>query len=110
MHPDDLPPTRPHDPAVDRRFTAIVSALGRDDPDFVRRHAPRRSRRFSIVEMTLVVGLLVAVLFGVLPLALGLQFHVVALAVVGCVGCAVLPVLVPWAMRRTIRRHRPLWT
>ena len=55
-----------------------------------------------------VVGVLVTLLLGIVPLALGLHTGVIALLVVGAIGCAVLPVAVPLAVRVLVRRARPM--
>jgi len=88
-------------------YTQIVQALARQDPGFVRRvSAPAGG--FGVGELMILVGLLATVLLGVIPLALGLQAGATALVGLGAVGCLLLPVGAPLAVRAVLRRLRPL--
>jgi hypothetical protein len=95
-------------PVEDDRFAAIVGALERDDPRFVRRVSVPRRTRISAGALMILLGLAATVLLGAAPLALGLHFGVTALVVVGALGCLVLPVGVPLVVGMVLRRVRPL--
>lgn len=99
------------DPAsvTNRRFSSIVAALGHDDPRFVRRCSPRRPGRPGVGHLMIVIGLAATLLLGALPLALGLYLEITALLVAGAVGCLVLPLAGPVAVRVVLMRIRPAW-
>ena len=99
------------DPAsVTRRFSSIVAALGHDDPRFVRRCSPPRPGRPGAGHLMIMIGLAATLLLGALPLALGLHLQITALLVVGAVGCLVLPLAGPVAVRVVLMRIRPAWS
>lgn len=91
------PVLRATESQVDQAFAGIVAALGAQDPRFVRRVARRASGHLANV-MVLAAAVATLVL-GVVPLAVGLAAGVAALTVLGAVGCVVLPVTVPVALR-----------
>jgi hypothetical protein len=95
---------------TNRRFSSIVAALGHDDPRFVRRFSPPRPGRPGAGHLMIMIGLAATLLLGALPLALGLHLQVTALLVVGAVGCLVLPLAGPVAVRVVLMRIRPLWS
>ena len=99
------------DPAgvTDRRFGAIVAALGREDPRFVRRCSPPPPGRLGAGHLMVLVGLVSTVLLGAVPLALGLHLQLTALIVLGAVGCLVLPLAGPVTVRVVLAHARPLW-
>jgi hypothetical protein len=100
---DQPRPTGPTDP-----FAAIVHALARQDPRFVRRLTAPAPGALAVGDLMIIVGLVATVLLGVLPLALGLAHALAGLAVVGAVGCLLLPVGAPLAVRALLRHRRPL--
>ena len=104
----DFEPGEPSD-VTERRFEAVVVALAADDPRFARRLSAPRAARLPAGALAMVVGLLVTVAGGVVPLAMGLHLRSDALLVVGAVGLIVLPLAVPLAVRGLVRRVRPLW-
>lgn len=115
VHPDDEAAAPPPDPATvsrartDRQFVALVRALQRDDPRFVRRCSAPVPGRLARTDVMIIAGMLATLLLGVVPLAVGLHLHAPALLVVGALASVTAPVLVPWLTRRAIVRHRPLW-
>ena len=96
-------------PTTDRRFAAVVAALGAEDPRFLRRVSRPRPGRPDGGHLMLGVGLLLTLVLGVVPLAVGLHLQVTALLLVGAIGCAVLPPAGPLTTRAVLRRVRPLW-
>ena len=100
---DERRPAGPADP-----FTAIVRALARQDPRFVRRVSAPAPGGPGAGDLMIVVGLVATVLLGVLPLALGIQGGLAGLVLLGATGCLVLPVGAPLAVRALLRRLRPL--
>ena len=104
----DFDPGEPAD-VTDRRFDAVVVALAAEDPRFARRTSTPRTARLPAGALAIVVGLLVTLAAGVVPLAIGLHLHSDALLTVGAIGLIVLPVAVPLAVRGVVRRIRPLW-
>ncbi|WP_133251827.1 DUF3040 domain-containing protein [Actinomycetospora cinnamomea] len=96
-------PTGPTDP-----FTAIVHALARQDPRFVRRMTAPAPGGLGVADLMIVVGLVATVLLGVLPLALGVAYSLAALTVAGAAGCLLLPVGAPLAVRTLLRHLRPM--
>lgn len=99
-------PRADHGPADP--YTEIVRALARQDPQFVRRVSVPPPTGFGVGDLMILVGLVVTVLLGVLPLALGLQSGATALAVLGATGCLLLPVGAPLVVRAVLRWLRPL--
>jgi hypothetical protein len=95
---------------TNRRFSSIVAALGHDDPRFVRRFSPPRPGRAGAGHLMIMIGLAATLLLGALPLALGLHLQITVLLVVGAVGCLVLPLAGPVAVRVVLMRVRPLWS
>lgn len=104
----DFEPGEPSD-VTERRFDAVVVALVAGDPRFARRVAAPRPSRLSAGGLALLIGLLVTLAVGFVPLALGLHRHSDVLLAVGAVGLIVLPLAVPLAVRALVRRARPLW-
>lgn len=100
---DQPRPTGPTDP-----FTAIVHALARQDPRFVRRMTAPAPGGLAVGDLMIVVGLVATVLLGVLPLALGLAHTLAGLTAVGVLGCLLLPVAAPLTVRALLRHLRPL--
>lgn len=98
---------RPADPHAER-FAAIVRGLARQDPRFVRRVTAPPPTGLAVGDLMLVLGLVATLLLGALPLALGLHSGITALLVMGGLGCVVLPVGAPLAVRAVLRRARPL--
>ena len=94
---------------TERRFDAVVVALTTDDPRFARRCSAPRKARLPAGALALLVGLLITVAGGVVPLAMGLHLRSGALLAVGGVGLILLPLVVPLAVRGLVRRVRPLW-
>jgi hypothetical protein len=88
-------------------YTQIVRALARQDPRFVRRVSVPAGG-LGVGELMVLAGLLATVLFGVIPLALGLQSGASALVALGAAGCLLLPVGAPQVVRAVLRRLRPL--
>ena len=104
-------PDRPTDPVTDpvtERFGAIVDALAQDDPRFVRRVSAPAPGRMGAGNLALVLGMVAAVVLGAVPLVLGLHLGSIVLAVIGAVGCLLLPVGVPLLLRTVLSRTRPL--
>ncbi|MEJ2884932.1 hypothetical protein [Actinomycetospora aeridis] len=100
-------PDRQPDPD-DERFAGIVAFLTHQDPAFVRRVSAPRAVGLGVGDLMIVVGLVATVLFGVVPLGIGLHAGAVPLLVAGAVGCLVLPAGAPLAVRAVLRRTRPL--
>ncbi|MEJ2861377.1 DUF3040 domain-containing protein [Actinomycetospora flava] len=92
----------------DERFDGIVAHLARQDPRFVRRVSAPPAVGLGVGDLMIVVGLVSTVLFGVVPLAIGIHAGVTSLMVVGALGCVLLPAGAPLAVRAFLRRHRPL--
>lgn len=116
VHPDDEPTARPPradtpDPAgrTDRQFVALVDALRRNDPRFVRRLSARPPRWPFLADLMVVAGVLATLVLGVVPLALGVQLHLVEMLAVGALGCLLMPVGAPCLVRLIVGRVRPLW-
>lgn len=101
------PADRSPDPD-DQRFAGIVEHLATQDPRFVRRVSAPPPVGLGVGDLMIVVGLVATVLFGIVPLAIGLHAGVVSLLVVGAVGCVVLPAGAPLAVRAILRHVRPL--
>ena len=102
--PESLTATTP----VDRAFAAIVRSLAREDPRFARRLSTSGPAGLGTGHVMTLLGLLATILVGVVPLAVGLHTGLVVLTWIGAAGCALLPVLVPLAVRLVLRRVRPL--
>ena len=94
---------------TDRRFVALVAALGHEDPRFMRSVADRRTGRMGVGNLAVVAALAATVLLGAVPLGLGLHLSSGALIVLGAIGCVLLPVVVPLALVLVLRRVRPAW-
>ncbi len=105
--PAAAPAAAPVSP-VDRAFAAIVRALTAEDPRFVRRVTAPAPGGLGVGNLMIIVGFLATVLFGVLPLAVGLGSGLTVLFLVGGFGCTVLPVAAPLVVRGVIRRVRPM--
>lgn len=113
QHPDDFgsslfdstPEARAH---VDRQFAAIVRGLEADDPRFVRQLTRPAPRGVGAASVMIVIGVVATVVLGIVPLALGVHAQVLALMIVGAVGCVLMPVATPLAVRRLLRHVRPL--
>lgn len=101
------PADRSADPD-DERFAGIVAHLAHQDPRFVRRVSAPPPVGLGVGDLMIVVGLVATVLFGVVPLAIGIHAGVTSLLVVGALGCVLLPVGAPLAVRTVLRRTRPL--
>lgn len=106
---EDLPPGPPADTPV-RSFAGIVRALGAEDPGFVRRLTRPGPASLGAGNVMIIVGLLAAVVLGVVPLAVGLHTGVLGLLVVGGLGCIVMPVAAPLAAGALVRHRWPLAT
>jgi hypothetical protein len=74
----------------------------------VRRVSAPVADGFGVGDLMVLAGLVVTVLCGVLPLALGVQAGATALVVLGATGCLVLPVAAPLTVRAVLRWRRPL--
>jgi hypothetical protein len=98
---------RPERSPVDRRFAAIIGDLCAADPPFARRVA--EARRLRSGQITMLTGLLATLLFGVVPLACGIQTGLALLLTLGAVGIAFLPILVPSVVSAVLTRVRPAW-
>jgi len=92
----------------DERFAGIVEHLTDTDPRFVRRVSAPPPVGLGVGDLMIVIGLVSTVLFGVVPLGIGLHAGAVPLLVVGALGCVLLPVGAPLAVRAVLRRTRPL--
>lgn len=101
------PADRPPHPD-DERFAGIVAHLAWQDPRFVRRVGAPPAVGLGVGDLMIVIGLVGTVLFGTVPLAIGLHAGVLSLLVAGGIGCVVLPVGAPLAVRAVLRRVRPL--
>lgn len=93
--------------SVERRFAAMIGALCADDPRFARRVS--EAPRFSSGQIMMLAGLLATLLFGIVPLAAGIQAQVAVLLTLGAVGIAFLPVVVPSVVGLALHRLRPAW-
>lgn len=98
---------RPEPDPADRRFAAIVGALRDEDPRFARRVA--EAHRVRSGGIMVLAGLVATLVLGVVPLAVGLQYGIMALLAVGAVGIALLPVFVPAVVGLVLARLRPAW-
>ena len=101
------PADRSPDP-YDERFDGIVAHLAALDPRFVRRVSAPPAVGLGVGDLMIVVGLVATVLFGVVPLGIGLHAGAVPLMVVGGLGCLLLPAGAPLAVRAVLRHTRPL--
>jgi hypothetical protein len=101
------PADRSPDP-YDERFAGIVAHLAAQDPRFVRRVSAPLTVGLGVGDLMIVVALVATVLFGIVPLAIGLHAGVVSLMVVGAVGCLLLPAGAPLVVRAVLRHRRPL--
>ncbi|MDD7942266.1 DUF3040 domain-containing protein [Actinomycetospora lutea] len=101
------PADRSPDP-YDERFAGIVAHLAAQDPRFVRRVSAPLTVGLGVGDLMIVVALVATVMFGVVPLAIGVHAGAVPLVVVGVIGCLVLPAGAPLVVRTVLRRTRPL--
>ena len=95
--------------ATNRAFDAIVGALARADPMFMRRFSAHAPGGMAAGGLVVVLGLVATVVLGFIPLAVGAQLQIIGLLVAGAICSIAMPVLVPLLGRIVLGRVRPLW-
>lgn len=108
MHPDDDRSTDPRN-GIEAGFRAIVATLRRSDPRFARRCSSPRPGWPSAAGLAVAAGVVVTLLLGVLPLAMGLHVGTPALLALGASFTLAMPVTAPLAVFALLSHHRPLW-